>query len=62
MEKKYKFGTKWFNGEYWELTVFLGKLQLRFSVPQTAAWWGERPLYNFGKGHERYLKGKVNNG
>lgn len=42
---------KLFRGNYTELTVFLGKLQLRFSIPQTAAWWDTKKLYSFGKGH-----------
>ena len=55
MSKKY--GIKLFIGSYKELTVFLGRLHLRFSIPQTAAWWGEpdgvsqKRLYCFGKGH-----------
>ena len=47
-EIKYKFGYKLFRGGYWELTLFLGKLQLRFSRPHTAAWWGNKVLYSFG--------------
>ena len=51
IEVKNKFGIKYFNGSYRELTIFLGMLQLRFSVPQIAAWWGGKLLYSFGKGH-----------
>ena len=46
-----KVGIKLFRGNYKELTIFLGALQLRFSMPQTAAWWNDRQLYSFGKGH-----------
>ena len=54
-----KYGIKLFRGSYKELTIFLGRLQLRFSLPQTAAWWGDpqgasqKQLYSFsiGKGH-----------
>ena len=49
---KYGYGLKLFRGNYKELTVFAGKLQLRFSVPQVAAWWGNRQLYSFGRGHK----------
>lgn len=52
-----KYGVKLFRGSYKELTIFLGRLQLRFSIPQTAAWWGDpkgvsqKQLYSFGRGH-----------
>ena len=52
MEIKNKFGVKYFKGGYRELTIFLGMLQLRFSVPQVAAWWGNKILYSFGRGHK----------
>lgn len=45
------FKIKLFKGQYRELTLFIGKLQLRFSRPQTAAWWGNKQLYSFGSGH-----------
>lgn len=53
-----KYGIKLFRGSYKELTIFLGRLQLRFSIPQTAAWWGDpngvsqKQLYSFGRGHK----------
>lgn len=43
--------TKLFKGRYTELTIFWYKLQLRFSLPQTAAWWDGKRLYDFGRGH-----------
>ena len=54
-----KCGVKLFRGSYKELTIFLGRLQLRFSLPHTAAWWGDpkgvsqKQLYSLslGKGH-----------
>lgn len=47
--KKSKWGIKLFKGSYRELTIFLGRLQLRFSIPQTAMWWDYKQLYSFGK-------------
>ena len=48
--------TKLFKGRYTELTIFWYKLQLRFSRPQTAAWWGNKSLYDFGAGHGKYTE------
>lgn len=32
-----------------ELNIRFGKLDLRFSYPQTAAWWNYKQLFSFGK-------------
>lgn len=47
---------KLFRGNYTQLTIFWYKLQLRFSKPQTAAWWGNNQLYDFGRGYDEYTK------
>ena len=47
---------KLFRGNYIQLTIFWYKLQFRFSKPQTAAWWGNKSLYDFGKGYDQYTK------
>lgn len=53
-----KYGVKLFKGNYKELTIFFGQLQLRFSIPQTAAWWGYRQIYSFGRGHHEKNKSR----